>query len=178
MNDRDEDWLLVERAQRGEKHAFDLLVTKYQRKLAGLLARFLKNPAEVGDVSQDAFVKAYTGHYRRFGVTAQFTRGCSASASIPPRTISHLLDVERQHPRIMIRVRQSMSLPGNLVRTGLQLSVKHHPKVFGSLPIRSSIESHDPIPIKRIIGLKRMATGMWNGRRSTRLKNRGSICEM
>lgn len=33
MNDRDEDWLLVERAQRGEKHAFDLLVTKYQRKL-------------------------------------------------------------------------------------------------------------------------------------------------
>ena len=59
MNDRDEDWLLVEHAQRGEKHAFDLLVTKYQRKLAGLLARFLKNSAEVDDVSQDAFVKAY-----------------------------------------------------------------------------------------------------------------------
>ncbi len=74
-----------------------------------------------------------------------------------------------------------MSLPGNSVRTGLQLSVKHHPKVFGSSPIRSSIESHDPIPIKRIKGIKgmkRMAPGMWNGRRSTRLKNRESICEM
>lgn len=59
MTDRDEDWLLVERAQRGEKHAFDLLVMKYQRKLARLLSRFLKDPAEVDDVSQDAFVKAY-----------------------------------------------------------------------------------------------------------------------
>jgi len=59
MNDRDEDWLLVEFAQRGEKHAFDLLVTKYQRRFARLLVRFLKNPAEVDDVSQDALVKAY-----------------------------------------------------------------------------------------------------------------------
>lgn len=49
----------MERAQRGEKHAFDLLVMKYQRKLARLLSRFLKDPAEVDDVSQDAFVKAY-----------------------------------------------------------------------------------------------------------------------
>jgi RNA polymerase sigma-70 factor (ECF subfamily) len=59
MTDRDEDWLLVERVQRGEKHAFDLLVVKYQRKLARLLSRFLKDPSEVDDVSQDAFVKAY-----------------------------------------------------------------------------------------------------------------------
>jgi len=71
-----------------------------------------------------------------------------------------------------------MSLPGNSLRTGLQLSVKHHPKVFGSSLIRSSIESHDPIPIKRIKGMKRMATRMRNGRRSTRFKNRGLLCEM
>jgi len=59
MSDRDADRLLVERAQRGEKHAFDLLVTKYQRKLARLLSRFIRNPAEVDDVAQDAFIKAY-----------------------------------------------------------------------------------------------------------------------
>jgi len=59
MSDREIDRLLVERAQRGEKHAFDLLVTKYQRKLARLLSRFIRNPAEVDDVAQDAFIKAY-----------------------------------------------------------------------------------------------------------------------
>lgn len=59
MSDREIDRLLVERAQRGEKHAFDLLVVKYQRKLARLLSRFIRNPAEVDDVAQDAFIKAY-----------------------------------------------------------------------------------------------------------------------
>lgn len=59
MSDRDIDQLLVERAQRGEKHAFNLLVQKYQRKLARLLSRFVRDPAEVEDVSQDAFIKAY-----------------------------------------------------------------------------------------------------------------------
>ena len=39
MSDREIDQQLVERAQRGDKHAFELLVTKYQRKLARLLSR-------------------------------------------------------------------------------------------------------------------------------------------
>src|ERR1700754_1602743 len=59
MSDREIDRLLVERAQRGEKHAFDLLVAKYQRKLARLPSRFIRNPAAVDDVAQDAFIKAY-----------------------------------------------------------------------------------------------------------------------
>lgn len=59
MTDRDIDQRLVERAQSGEKHAFDLLVAKYQRKLSRLLSRFIRDPAEVEDVAQEAFVKAY-----------------------------------------------------------------------------------------------------------------------
>ena len=59
MSDREIDQLLVERAQRGEKHAFELLVAKYQRKLGRLLARFIRDPAEVEDVAQEAFIKAY-----------------------------------------------------------------------------------------------------------------------
>ena len=59
MSDRDIDQLLVERVQRGEKRAFDLLVTKYQRKLTRLLARFIRDPGEVEDVVQEAFIKAY-----------------------------------------------------------------------------------------------------------------------
>jgi RNA polymerase sigma-70 factor (ECF subfamily) len=59
MSDRELDRQLVERAQRGDKHAFELLVSKYQRKLSRLLSRFIRDPAEVEDVAQEAFVKAY-----------------------------------------------------------------------------------------------------------------------
>jgi RNA polymerase sigma-70 factor (ECF subfamily) len=59
MSDREVDQQLVERAQRGEKHAFELLVSKYQRKLARLLSRFIRDPTEVEDVTQEAFIKAY-----------------------------------------------------------------------------------------------------------------------
>jgi RNA polymerase sigma-70 factor (ECF subfamily) len=59
MSEREVDRLLVLRAQRGDKRAFELLVEKYQRKLGRLLARFIRDPAEVEDVSQEAFIKAY-----------------------------------------------------------------------------------------------------------------------
>lgn len=59
MGDREVDQQLVERAQRGDKHAFELLVAKYQRKLARLLSRFIRDPGEVEDVAQEAFIKAY-----------------------------------------------------------------------------------------------------------------------
>ena len=57
--DRELDQVLVERAQRGDKRAFELLVIKYQRKLGRLLGRLIRDPAEVEDVTQEAFVKAY-----------------------------------------------------------------------------------------------------------------------
>jgi len=59
VTDRDIDRQLVARAQRGDKRAFELLVEKYQRKLARLLSRFIRDPAEVEDVTQEAFIKAY-----------------------------------------------------------------------------------------------------------------------
>lgn len=59
MSDREIDRQLVERVQRGDKQAFGLLVQKYQRKLARLLSRFIRDPAEVEDVAQEAFIKAY-----------------------------------------------------------------------------------------------------------------------
>ena len=59
MSDREVDQQLVERAQRGDKHAFELLVSKYQRKLARLLSRFIRDSTEVEDVTQEAFIKAY-----------------------------------------------------------------------------------------------------------------------
>jgi RNA polymerase sigma-70 factor (ECF subfamily) len=59
MGDREVDQQLVERAQRGDKRAFELLVMKYQRRLGRLLSRFVRDPGEVEDVTQEAFIKAY-----------------------------------------------------------------------------------------------------------------------
>jgi len=59
VTERDIDRQLVERAQRGDKRAFELLVDKYQRRLGRLLSRFIRDPSEVEDVMQEAFIKAY-----------------------------------------------------------------------------------------------------------------------
>ena len=57
--DREIDQKLVERAQRGDTQAFGMLVEKYQRKLGRLLSRLIRDPAEVEDVVQESFIKAY-----------------------------------------------------------------------------------------------------------------------
>ncbi|AHF03970.1 RNA polymerase sigma factor AlgU [Marichromatium purpuratum 984] len=59
MSERQADQELVERAQAGDKRAFDLLVLKYQQKISNLISRYLRDPAEVMDVAQESFLKAY-----------------------------------------------------------------------------------------------------------------------
>jgi RNA polymerase sigma-70 factor, ECF subfamily len=59
MGEREVDQQLVVRAQHGDQQAFGLLVSKYQRKLARLLSRLIRDPAEVEDVAQETFIKAY-----------------------------------------------------------------------------------------------------------------------
>ena len=53
------DGQLVERVQRGDKRAFDILVLKYQYRISGLIGRYVRDSGEVQDVTQEAFIKAY-----------------------------------------------------------------------------------------------------------------------
>ena len=55
----DSDQQLVDRVLAGDKSAFNFLVLRYQHKVAALISRFIKDPHEVEDVSQEAFIKAY-----------------------------------------------------------------------------------------------------------------------
>ncbi|MGB5297431.1 MAG: RNA polymerase sigma factor RpoE [Thiogranum sp.] len=59
MVERNLDQELVERVQSGEKAAFDILVRKYEHKLANVISRYIHDQSEVLDVAQDAFIKAY-----------------------------------------------------------------------------------------------------------------------
>ena len=56
---READAELVQRVQAGDKQAFNLLVSKYQRRVIRLLSRLIRDPAEIEDVTQEAFIKAY-----------------------------------------------------------------------------------------------------------------------
>ena len=72
-SDREADQALVERVQRGDKKAFDLLVLKYQHKVGNLIARYIRDPAEVLDVTQEAFIKAYRALPKFRGDSAFYT---------------------------------------------------------------------------------------------------------
>ena len=73
MKDREVDQALVESAQQGDHKAFELLVSKYQRRLTRLLARFVKDEHEVNDVTQEALIKAYRALPNFRGESAFYT---------------------------------------------------------------------------------------------------------
>jgi len=73
VSERDVDAELVSRVQAGDKKAFDLLVTKYQRKIMRLLSRMIRNPSEIEDVAQEAFIKAYRALPQFRGDSAFYT---------------------------------------------------------------------------------------------------------
>ncbi len=66
MSEAQVDQLLVERVQKGDKHAFDLLIKKYQHRIVSLVARYVLDQTEALDVAQEAFIKAYRaiGNFR------------------------------------------------------------------------------------------------------------------
>ena len=73
MSEREVDQELVARVQRGDKKAFDLLVLKYQQKVANLVSRYIRDPSETLDVTQEAFIKAYRALPRFRGESAFYT---------------------------------------------------------------------------------------------------------
>jgi RNA polymerase sigma-70 factor (ECF subfamily) len=73
MNSGEYDLDLVRKVQNGDKHAFDLLVLKYQQRIINLTFRFVKNWDDAADVSQDAFIKAYKGLANFRGDSAFYT---------------------------------------------------------------------------------------------------------
>jgi RNA polymerase sigma-70 factor (ECF subfamily) len=59
MGEQEFDSALVQRAKHGDKTAFDMLVRKYQHRIAAVVSRFVRDYAECQDVVQDSFIRAY-----------------------------------------------------------------------------------------------------------------------
>ena len=114
--ERRSDRVLVELAQRGDRTAFDLLVVKYQQKIYRLTRRFVQDPSDALDVTQEAFVRAYrsirafrgdsafyTWMYRIAINTAKNYR--AASGRRPLRFYADLQDAE--HLELMDRLKDT-----------------------------------------------------------------------
>jgi len=67
------DQKLVEKAQKGDKKAFGMLVEKYQRRLNRLLSRMVRDQSEIEDIVQDSFIKAYRAINNFRGDSAFYT---------------------------------------------------------------------------------------------------------
>lgn len=72
-NESDVDHILIEKAQKGDSKAFDMLVIKYRNRLMLTLNRFVKDEHEIQDIVQDTFIKAYKALPNFRGDSAFFT---------------------------------------------------------------------------------------------------------
>ena len=55
------DAALVQRALAGDRTAFEILVRRYQRLVFRIVGGFLRNRADVAEVAQEAFLRAFEG---------------------------------------------------------------------------------------------------------------------
>ena len=73
MSEGDVDALLVQRAQSGDKHAFEMLVVKYQRRIERLIGRMVRDVDLVQDIAQESFIRAYRAMPQFRGDSAFYT---------------------------------------------------------------------------------------------------------
>ncbi len=109
MGEKNVDQQLVERVQRGDKKAFDLLVIKYQNRLIKLISRYVYDPEEVLDVAQEAFIKAYRALPGFRGESAFYTWLYRIAANTAK---NHLVSRGRRPPGMDIDIADAEHLLG------------------------------------------------------------------
>ncbi len=111
MGDNKTDQYLVERVQGGDKKAFDILVIKYQHRIVVLVSRFLNNSADVQDVTQEAFIKAYRALPNFRGDSAFYTWLYRIAINTAK---NHLVSLARRPPSIDIDVSDAEQLDSSV----------------------------------------------------------------
>jgi len=115
MGERDIDQTLVERVQKGDKRAFDLLVLKYQYKIASVIALHVKNHQEVSDLVQETFIKAYKslGQFREDSAfyTWLYRIGVNTAKN-------HIVAMQRRVPDVDIDIDELDATDPNMITEG------------------------------------------------------------
>lgn len=111
MGDNESDLALVERVQKGDKRAFDLLVRKYQHRVVGVISRFISDWSECQDVAQDAFIRAYRA-MAAFRGDSQFYTWMYKIATNTAK--NHLVSKGRRPPTDDIAIDDAVLLDGGM----------------------------------------------------------------
>lgn len=90
MTDTDADAQLVERVKRGDKHAFELLVVKYQRRIERLIGRMVRDTDLVADIAQESFIRAYRAMPQFRGDSAFYTWLYRIAVNTAKKTLGQL----------------------------------------------------------------------------------------
>ncbi|MBX2808829.1 MAG: RNA polymerase sigma factor RpoE [Cellvibrionaceae bacterium] len=106
---QDSDQQLVKRVQRGDKRAFDLLVLKYQHKIISVVHRYVRDNADVQDVVQEAFIKAYRALANFRGDSAFYTWMYRIAINTAK---NHLLSKGRRPPATDVELEDAEYMPG------------------------------------------------------------------
>ena len=125
MGDSNTDNELVARVQNGDKTAFDLLVLKYQHRIVKLVSRYVREPSDAMDVSQDTFLKAYRALPKFRGESAFYTWLYRIAINTAK---NHLVSMSRRPPEIDLEtsngeqieleeIQQSIETPERLLLT-------------------------------------------------------------
>ncbi|MGH8042545.1 MAG: sigma-70 family RNA polymerase sigma factor, partial [Rudaea sp.] len=111
MGENDTDLALVERVQKGEKRAFDLLVRKYQHRVVGVISRYVADWSECQDVAQEAFIRAYRA-IGAFRGDSQFYTWMYKIATNTAK--NHLVSQARRPPADDIAIDDAVLLDGGM----------------------------------------------------------------
>jgi len=111
MGENDVDQALVERVQKGDARAFDLLVRKYQHKLVSVVGRYINDWSECQDVAQEAFMRAYRA-MAAFRGDSQFYTWMYKIATNTAK--NHLVSQGRRPPADDIGIDDAVQLDGGM----------------------------------------------------------------
>ena len=113
---KDTDKELVRRVQKGDRRAFDLLFSRYQHKILNLVGRYLRDPQDVEDVTQEAFIKAFRALPRFRGDSAFYTWLYRIAINTAK---NHLVARSRRPPGTDVDVEDAQFMDGaDLLREG------------------------------------------------------------
>lgn len=146
MTDRDIDQLLVERVQKGEQGAFDLLVRKYQHRILAVIGRYISDHSEAQDVAQETFIRAYRalGNFR--GDSAFYTWVYKIAINTAK---NHLVALGRRPPTDDVAVDDAMHFSADS-----QLKDRATPE---NELLRQEIERHVTLAVDELPAELRMA---------------------
>lgn len=133
----DSDAELVKRVQHGDKRAFDLLVLKYQHKIHSLVGRYVRE-ADVPDVAQEAFVKAYRA-IKNFRAESAFYTWLYRIAVNTAK--NHLVSRSRRPPDSDVDIAESDEYSGANVLQDIETPVNKLQAEELSVVVRKALDS-------------------------------------